>query len=52
MKNIKETANELGISVMTVRRLIGSKKIKAVKILSSWRISEEEIEKIKKEGVE
>ena len=48
MKSIKETAKELNVCVNTIRRMIERKDIKAVKIANVWRISEEEIERIKK----
>ena len=48
MKSIKQTAEELNVSHMTIRRMIERKDIKAVRVGSVWRIAEEEIERIKK----
>jgi len=48
MKTIKETAKYFNVSEMTIRRWIESGRLKAVKIVGSVRISEEEIERLKK----
>ena len=48
MKTIKETAIIFKVSEMTIRRWIESGKLKAVKIVGTVRINEEEIEKLKK----
>ena len=48
MYRITEVAKILGFKERTVRRWIVDGKIKAVKIMSEWRIPEEEIERLKK----
>lgn len=48
MFSIKETALILGFKERTVRQWINDKKINAVKILGEWRISIQEIERLKK----
>ena len=48
MKTIKETAKYFNVSEMTISRWIKSGKLKAVKIVGTVRISEEEIERLKK----
>ena len=50
MFNIKETASVLGISEITVRRHIYNGHIHAVKIGRGYKISRQEIERIKREG--
>jgi excisionase family DNA binding protein len=50
-KTVQEIAKEFGVNEITVKRMIYSKKIKAIKIGNSWRIPNEEFERIKKEGV-
>lgn len=49
MKTIRETADILGVHWQTVRNWIVEGKIKALKINRTVRISEEEIERLKKE---
>lgn len=51
MFTIKEVAKMLKVAEMTVFRHIHNGKIKAVKVGKSWRISENEIEKIKRYGI-
>lgn len=48
MYRIAEVAKILGFKERTVRQWIADGKIKAVKIMSEWRIPEEEIERLKK----
>lgn len=40
----------LNVSLPTIFRAIYSGKIKAVKMGKGWRVSEEEVERIKREG--
>ncbi|MGB9844118.1 MAG: helix-turn-helix domain-containing protein [Caldisericia bacterium] len=51
MKTVKQVAEEFQCSVFTIYRLIKKKKIRAIKFNRSLRILEEEIERIKKEGI-
>ena len=48
MYRIKEVAKILGFTERSVRQWVVDRKIKAVKIMSEWRIPEEEIERLKK----
>lgn len=48
MKTIQETADILGVHYQTIRNWIKSDEIKVMKIGNTVRISEEEIERIKK----
>ncbi len=48
MKSIKETADILGVHWQTVRKLVISGELKAVKVGRQWRIEEETIERFKK----
>ena len=48
MKTIKEAAIIFNVTEMTIRRWIDSGVVKAVKIVGTVRISEEEIERLKK----
>ena len=50
MYTTTELAKSLNISLPTIFRAIYSGKIKAVKMGKGWRISEDELERIKKEG--
>lgn len=50
MLSLKELAKELRLSENTVRRAIKAGRIKAVKLGKQFRISEAEVERIKKEG--
>lgn len=47
MYRIREVAKMLGFTERAVRQWIIDGKIKAVKIMSEWRIPEEEIERLK-----
>ena len=49
MLDIKQVAKELNLCDKTIRNLIKSGKIKAVKIGNSWRISEMEVQRLKGE---
>jgi excisionase family DNA binding protein len=46
---IKEFAEELKVSVMTVRRMIQNNKIKAFKVGSLWRINSSELDNIRQD---
>ena len=48
MYKIKEVAKILGFTDRAVRKWDVEGKIKAVKIMSEWRIPEEEVERLKK----
>ena len=48
MYKIKEVAEILNFSERTIRQWVIDGKINAVKIMSEWRISEEEVERLKK----
>lgn len=48
MYRIKEVAKILGFTERAVRQWVVDGKIKAVKIMSEWRIPEEEIERLKR----
>lgn len=50
MHTIKEVAQMLKVHEITILRHLENGNIKGVKIGKSWRISEEELEKIKREG--
>lgn len=50
MLKVEDIAKELKVSQMTIFRALQQGKIKAIKIGNVWRISEEELERIKKEG--
>lgn len=50
MYGLKEAAIVLDISYMTLYRLVSKGKVKAVKIGAKIKITDEEIERIKKEG--
>lgn len=50
MYTVEQVANALQVSQMTIFRKLNNGKIKGVKIGTSWRISEEELERIKREG--
>lgn len=51
MLSLKETANRLGIHWKTVRTYCLEGKIKATKIGRDWKISEEEVNYIKQNGL-
>ena len=44
----KEVAKILGFTDRAVRKWVVERKINAVKIMSEWRISEEELERLKR----
>jgi len=48
--SIKEVAEILNFKERTVRKWIECKEINAVKILGCWRISKEELERLKRGG--
>lgn len=50
MLTIKDVSKALNVSEISIRRYIEQGKIKAVKIGNVWRISIEEVNRIKKEG--
>lgn len=50
MFTIEEVANELKLHKMTIYRMIERGWIKAIKIGKSWRITEKELKKLKREG--
>ena len=48
MYRIREVAQILGFTERAVRQWVMDRKIKAVKIMSEWRIPEEEVERLKR----
>ena len=48
--SIKEVAKELGFKPRTIKEWVRTGKIKAVKIIGEWRITEEEVERLKRGG--
>lgn len=48
MYRIKDVAHILGFTERAVREWVRTNKIKAVKIMSEWRIPEEEVERLKR----
>lgn len=48
MYRIKEVAQILGFTERAVREWVKTGKIKAVKIMSEWRIPEEEVDRLKR----
>lgn len=50
MKTIKELSEILRLNRNTIWRLIKKGKIKAVKVANKYRIPDEEVERIKREG--
>ena len=50
MYGLKEAATILDVSYMTLYRLVSQGKIKAVKIGANLKITEEELERVKREG--
>ena len=48
MYRIREVAQILGFAEWAVRQCVRAGKIKAVKIMSEWRIPEEEVEQLKR----
>lgn len=51
MLTIKEVAEALKVHRITILRRLINGSIKGIKIGNSWRISEEELERIKQNGV-
>jgi putative molybdopterin biosynthesis protein len=51
MYDLYEVAKMLSVSYMTVYRAVRRGDIKAVKIGKQWRVSEESLESIRKDGV-
>lgn len=50
MLKVKEIADILKVNPMTIFRALKDKRINGIKIGNVWRINEEEVERIKKEG--
>ena len=50
MLTIKQVADALNVCVMTIMRHLTKGTIKGVKVGKSWRISQEELNRIMKEG--
>ena len=50
MYSTKEVAEKLSISQATIFRALKQGRIKGIKIGNIWRVSEEELERLKKEG--
>lgn len=48
MYKVKDVAKILGFTERAVRKWVREGKVKAVKIMSEWRISEEEVERLKR----
>ena len=48
-KTANEVADELRVTVVTIKRMIYEGKIKAFKVGNRWRIPQEEIDRITKE---
>lgn len=51
MLTIKDVARELNVHEITIFRHIKNGDIKGVKIGKSWRISQEELDRIKHNGI-
>lgn len=51
MNTIEQLAEELKANPLTVRKWIKSERIKAIKLGNHWRVSDEELERIKREGL-
>lgn len=47
-----EAAERLSVSPLTIKKWLRARKIKGVKLMSVWRIREEEIEKLINKGEE
>lgn len=52
MVSLKEAAQEIRVCYNTMLKYVNTGAIKAVKIGRTYRISEEEIERVKREGVQ
>lgn len=50
MFTVKEIAEMLKVNPMTIFRALNNGKIKGVKFGGIWRVSEEEVERLKREG--
>lgn len=50
MFNIEQAAKALCISMSTIRRMICDGRLKAVMLGRGWKVSQEEIERIKQVG--
>lgn len=50
MLTIKQVADELNVCRMTIMRHLTKGNIKGIRVGRSWRISREEVERIKREG--
>lgn len=48
MLRISEVAKELGFTERAVREWVRAGKIKAVKVMSEWRIPQEELDRLKR----
>ena len=48
--SISQLASVLGVSYWTVRRLVRSGQIRAIRISRLWRIPEEEVQRLLREG--
>ena len=51
MISLQEAAVRLGLHVNSVRIFVRDGRIKGVKLGRDWRIAEEEIERVQREGV-
>lgn len=49
LKTTKEVAEELRVTVVTIKRMIYDGRIKAFKVGSHWRIPQEEVDRITNE---
>ena len=52
MYSLTEAADKVDVHVNTIRRWIKEGKIKAVKMGKNWKISEDELERVLKEGIQ
>ena len=52
MYSLIEAADKVDVHVNTIRRWIKEGKIKAVKMGKNWKISEDELERVLKEGIQ
>ena len=50
MLTIKQVAEELNVCQMTIIRHLSKGNIKGIRVGRAWRISREEVDRIKKEG--